>query len=101
MLQSRNTLHTLSYVKLFVVVRQAKWLAYSQRSALASQQHRCVSWGSVIRVHHALIRFVCDVQMTLNTFHHAGLSTKNVTLGIPRLEVCLPAAYVSGCVNVQ
>jgi DNA-directed RNA polymerase beta' subunit len=24
-------------------------------------------------------------QMTLNTFHHAGVSAKNVTLGVPRL----------------
>lgn len=28
-------------------------------------------------------------QMTLNTFHFAGVSAKNVTLGVPRLvEVC-------------
>ena len=25
-------------------------------------------------------------QMTLNTFHNAGISSKNVTLGVPRLE---------------
>ena len=25
-------------------------------------------------------------QMTLNTFHYAGLSAKNVTLGVPRLK---------------
>jgi len=25
-------------------------------------------------------------QMTLNTFHYAGVSTKNVTLGVPRLK---------------
>ena len=25
-------------------------------------------------------------QMTLNTFHHAGVSSKNVTLGVPRLN---------------
>ncbi|MHA1682035.1 MAG: DNA-directed RNA polymerase subunit A' [Promethearchaeota archaeon] len=28
-------------------------------------------------------------QMTLNTFHHAGVSSKNVTLGVPRLEELL------------
>ena len=29
-------------------------------------------------------------QMTLNTFHFAGVSSKNVTLGVPRLkEVCV------------
>jgi DNA-directed RNA polymerase II subunit RPB1 len=27
-------------------------------------------------------------QMTLNTFHFAGVSAKNVTLGVPRLKVC-------------
>ena len=27
--------------------------------------------------------------MTLNTFHHAGISAKNVTLGIPRLKELL------------
>jgi DNA-directed RNA polymerase II subunit RPB1 len=26
-------------------------------------------------------------QMTLNTFHYAGVSSKNVTLGVPRLKV--------------
>jgi DNA-directed RNA polymerase II subunit RPB1 len=25
-------------------------------------------------------------QMTLNTFHFAGVSSKNVTLGVPRLK---------------
>jgi len=25
-------------------------------------------------------------QMTLNTFHNAGISSKNVTLGVPRLK---------------
>ena len=25
-------------------------------------------------------------QMTLNTFHYAGVSAKNVTLGVPRLK---------------
>jgi len=31
-------------------------------------------------------------QMTLNTFHFAGVSAKNVTLGVPRLKVtyCVP-----------
>lgn len=28
-------------------------------------------------------------QMTLNTFHHAGISSKNVTLGVPRLKEIL------------
>lgn len=28
-------------------------------------------------------------QMTLNTFHFAGVSSKNVTLGVPRLKVML------------
>jgi len=28
-------------------------------------------------------------QMTLNTFHFAGVSSKNVTLGVPRLKVIL------------
>ena len=28
-------------------------------------------------------------QMTLNTFHYAGVSAKNVTLGVPRLEEIL------------
>ena len=31
-------------------------------------------------------------QMTLNTFHFAGVSSKNVTLGIPRLEECINVA---------
>jgi len=28
-------------------------------------------------------------QMTLNTFHFAGVSSKNVTLGVPRLKEIL------------
>lgn len=28
-------------------------------------------------------------QMTLNTFHFAGVSAKNVTLGVPRLKEIL------------
>ena len=28
-------------------------------------------------------------QMTLNTFHFAGVASKNVTLGIPRLNECI------------
>ena len=28
-------------------------------------------------------------QMTLNTFHYAGVSAKNVTLGVPRLQEIL------------
>lgn len=32
-------------------------------------------------------------QMTLNTFHFAGLSSKNVTLGVPRLKEILNVSY--------
>jgi DNA-directed RNA polymerase II subunit RPB1 len=38
-------------------------------------------------------------QMTLNTFHHAGVSNKKMTLGVPRLKevrACLPACLASG-----
>ncbi len=31
-------------------------------------------------------------QMTLNTFHFAGVSSKNVTLGVPRLKEILNVA---------
>ncbi|KAJ2630989.1 DNA-directed RNA polymerase II core subunit rpo21 [Coemansia sp. RSA 1290] len=31
-------------------------------------------------------------QMTLNTFHHAGVSSKNVTLGVPRLKEVINVA---------
>ncbi|GMF06646.1 unnamed protein product [Ambrosiozyma monospora] len=31
-------------------------------------------------------------QMTLNTFHYAGVSSKNVTLGVPRLKEILNVA---------
>lgn len=30
-------------------------------------------------------------QMTLNTFHAAGISSKNVTLGVPRIKEILNA----------
>lgn len=30
--------------------------------------------------------------MTLNTFHYAGLSAKNVTLGVPRLQELINVA---------
>lgn len=32
-------------------------------------------------------------QMTLNTFHFAGVSSKNVTLGVPRLKVIFIIIY--------
>jgi DNA-directed RNA polymerase II subunit RPB1 len=31
-------------------------------------------------------------QMTLNTFHNAGISSKNVTLGVPRLKEVINVA---------
>ena len=31
-------------------------------------------------------------QMTLNTFHNAGISSKNVTLGVPRLREVINVA---------
>lgn len=31
-------------------------------------------------------------QMTLNTFHNAGVSSKNVTLGVPRLKEIINVA---------
>lgn len=31
-------------------------------------------------------------QMTLNTFHQAGVSAKNVTLGVPRLKEIINVA---------
>jgi DNA-directed RNA polymerase II subunit RPB1 len=31
-------------------------------------------------------------QMTLNTFHNAGISSKNVTLGVPRLKEIINVA---------
>jgi len=31
-------------------------------------------------------------QMTLNTFHNAGISSKNVTLGVPRLNEVINVA---------
>lgn len=36
-------------------------------------------------------------QMTLNTFHFAGVSSKNVTLGVPRLKVSSEMAWVCIC----
>lgn len=53
----------------------------------------CVSggcgWVHVPRVLTLLCAFLCWLllllQMTLNTFHFAGVSAKNVTLGVPRL----------------
>ena len=32
------------------------------------------------------------MQMTLNTFHYAGVSSKNVTLGVPRLKEIINVA---------
>lgn len=40
-------------------------------------------------------------QMTLNTFHFAGVSSKNVTLGVPRLKVKLISSYnISEALNL-
>jgi len=37
-------------------------------------------------------------QMTLNTFHFAGVSSKNVTLGVPRLKVNTSFNYFLKCI---
>jgi RNA polymerase Rpb1, domain 5 len=37
-------------------------------------------------------------QMTLNTFHYAGVSAKNVTLGVPRLKEIINVSKV-GCLD--
>ena len=34
-------------------------------------------------------------QLTLNTFHHAGVAEKNVTLGVPRIKELIDARYVN------
>ena len=36
-------------------------------------------------------------QMTLNTFHNTGISAKNVTLGVPRLNEVSITIYI--CTN--
>ena len=42
--------------------------------------------------------------MTLNTFHTAGISAKNVTLGVPRIKEILNAStinYLKYHINVE
>ena len=36
-------------------------------------------------------------QMTLNTFHHAGISSKNITLGVPRLKEIINVSKKPKC----
>lgn len=40
-------------------------------------------------------------QMTLNTFHFAGVSSKNVTLGVPRLKVIVIIIYLTYYVYIN
>ncbi len=39
----------------------------------------------LLACYECLVRVRFCLQMTLNTFHFAGVSAKNVTLGVPRL----------------
>jgi len=48
-------------------------------------QHRCCA-GEVVGALAAQSVGEPATQMTLNTFHYAGVSSKNVTLGVPRLK---------------
>ena len=40
-------------------------------------------------------------QMTLNTFHFAGVSEKNVTLGVPRLEEIIREENIESIANLM
>ena len=55
-------------------------------------QKSCVNPGEMVGVVAAQSIGEPATQMTLNTFHFAGVSSKNVTLGVPRLKEILNVA---------
>ncbi|KAI2614853.1 beta and beta-prime subunits of DNA dependent RNA-polymerase [Hypoxylon sp. NC1633] len=83
----------LAYKRLAVFHRLDK-LAF--RHVMGELENRCsrsmVSPGEMVGVLAAQSIGEPATQMTLNTFHFTGISSKNVTLGVPRLKEILNVA---------
>ncbi len=62
------------------------------RSALAKFEHASVPPGEAIGASGAQSISEPGTQMTLKTFHFAGVSSMNVTLGVPRLKEIINAS---------
>ena len=78
---------TSPWMLLFVPCRRDVWGAGSsvhRRTRYAGHNSMNPLFGGN---NHSHADRPLSVQMTLNTFHHAGMSSKNITLGVPRLEV--------------
>lgn len=62
------------------------WLRWLCAECTETRERRLVSPGEMVGVLASQSISEPATQLTLNTFHYAGVSAKNVTLGIPRLN---------------
>eukprot|EP00854_Cymbomonas_tetramitiformis_P009466 gene9466-11218_t len=86
----RSTLNSKRVLKEFKLTSQAfNWLVGEIDERF---QQSIVNPGEAIGVVAAQSIGEPATQMTLNTFHYAGVSAKNVTLGVPRLKEIINVA---------
>jgi DNA-directed RNA polymerase II subunit RPB1 len=84
----RSTLCTRKVAEEFRLSSEAfEWLIGEIETRF---QHAQVMPGEMVGALAAQSLGEPATQMTLNTFHFAGVSSKNVTLGVPRLKVRIP-----------
>jgi len=86
----RSTLAVRRVIEEFHLTREAfDWVVGEIASRFA---HAIVNPGEMVGTVAAQSIGEPATQMTLNTFHYAGVSSKNVTLGVPRLKEIINVA---------
>ncbi|KAF9923536.1 hypothetical protein KVV02_002857 [Mortierella alpina] len=86
----RSTLAVRRVIEEFHLTREAfDWVVGEIGSRFA---HAMVNPGEMVGTVAAQSIGEPATQMTLNTFHYAGVSSKNVTLGVPRLKEIINVA---------
>ena len=93
----RSYLHTDFYFQ----HTEDKWLLWLCDVAVDKYDRNMVEPGEMVGVLAAQSIAEPATQMTLNTFHFAGVSAKNVTLGIPRLKELFHASVKIKTPNVM
>lgn len=89
----RSTLSTRRVLEEYKLSEQAfKWVVGEIESQF---QRALVAPGEMVGTIAAQSIGEPATQMTLNTFHYAGVSSKNVTLGVPRLKEIINVARIN------
>ena len=91
----RSTLSSRRVVEEFHLSSEAfEWLIGEIETKFTQAQ---VPPGEMVGVLAAQSLGEPATQMTLNTFHHAGISSKNITLGVPRLKEIINVSKQPKC----